>query len=305
MTLPQFAVATGFYTQQEVHEPGFVTLLRGVVKKAQDFCVMKEDLARFWGTIATAPFSNNMVASDIRDPVHRFIHKILAATLIGRHEGDNKVNHHSLFCLMCMVEGQPANLASIFAWSMTRPSRGGRQARLYCGPYITWLAESLAVFADYPAERMHTGPAPTLMELKSFQSAGIVTYDEPPAWAAIVKGPQVQPPPSTVAAEAMQATIPPRYQVPLVRCELPARQYPIREPRPDPLTLKAVYDRVKGLYDYVDDQFGQMRHQMETCQRRLEDGMRVLMDHFQLQPPPSWEAGFEEQWNEGERDDEG
>ncbi|MFS7945401.1 hypothetical protein Hanom_Chr06g00523871 [Helianthus anomalus] len=82
--------------EEEVLEPGFVTLLRGVVKKAQDHCVLKEELVRFWGTIATAPFSNNMVASDIRDPVHRFIHKILASTLIGRPEGDNKVNHHSL-----------------------------------------------------------------------------------------------------------------------------------------------------------------------------------------------------------------
>ncbi|KAJ0796341.1 hypothetical protein HanPI659440_Chr04g0161101 [Helianthus annuus] len=166
-------MATKFYTQQEVQEPGFVSLLRGVVKKQQDFFVLKEDLARFWGTIATSPFSNNMVASDIRDPLHRFMHKILAATLIGRYEGDNKVNHHSLFCLMCMVEGQPTNLASIFAWSMTRPSRGGSKSRLFGGPYITWLAESLGVFVDYLADRMHIGPAPSLMELKSFNRQGL------------------------------------------------------------------------------------------------------------------------------------
>ncbi|KAJ0715161.1 hypothetical protein HanPI659440_Chr13g0497891 [Helianthus annuus] len=53
---------------------------------------MKEDLVRFWSTIATVPYSNNMVASDITVPIYQFIHKILAATLIGRHEGDNKVN---------------------------------------------------------------------------------------------------------------------------------------------------------------------------------------------------------------------
>ncbi|MFS7988850.1 hypothetical protein Hanom_Chr11g01039711 [Helianthus anomalus] len=87
MTLLQFAAATGFYTQQEVEDHGFVSLLRGVVKKRQDHCVLKEDLARFWPTIATSPFSKNMVASDIRDPLYRFVHKILAATLIGRHKG--------------------------------------------------------------------------------------------------------------------------------------------------------------------------------------------------------------------------
>ncbi|MFS7912608.1 hypothetical protein Hanom_Chr02g00131951 [Helianthus anomalus] len=117
---------TGFYTQQEVEDPGFVGLLRGVVKKRQDHCVLKEDLARFWRTIAISPFSNNMVASDIRDPLYRFVHKILAAMLIGMHEGDNKVNRHNLFFLMCMVESRPTNLASVLAWSFVRPKKWER-----------------------------------------------------------------------------------------------------------------------------------------------------------------------------------
>ncbi|KAF5787387.1 hypothetical protein HanRHA438_Chr10g0465051 [Helianthus annuus] len=183
---------------------------------------------------------------------------------------------------------------------MTRPKKGGSKSRLFCGPYITWLADNLVVFVDYPANRMHTGPAPSLMELRSFQQAGIVTYDEPPAWSAIIVGPQVQPSPGSAADAAMQAAIPPRYQVPRVRRELPARLYPIRGSQPDPLTLEVVYDRVDGLYDYVD----QLRHVVETGQRRVEDGMKVLIDHFQLQPPPSWEEGFEEQWNGNGEDDE-
>ncbi|KAJ0456885.1 hypothetical protein HanIR_Chr15g0767541 [Helianthus annuus] len=139
MTLPQFAEATGFYSCQEVESDEFRGLLRYVVKEEKEFCVMAGDLQRFWATIATTPYSSNMVASDIRDQLYRFVHKILAATLIGRYEGD-KVNQHSLFCLMCMVEMRPANLASILAWSLARPKKGGKNARLYGGPYITMLA---------------------------------------------------------------------------------------------------------------------------------------------------------------------
>ncbi|KAM0027970.1 hypothetical protein Hdeb2414_s0019g00546461 [Helianthus debilis subsp. tardiflorus] len=47
MTLPQFAEATRFYTQQEVQDAGFISLLWGVVKKQHDHCVLNEDLARF------------------------------------------------------------------------------------------------------------------------------------------------------------------------------------------------------------------------------------------------------------------
>ncbi|MFS7934607.1 hypothetical protein Hanom_Chr05g00393551 [Helianthus anomalus] len=186
MTLPQVAEATGFYSCQEVESEEFRGLLRQVVKERQDYCVLKKELGRFWRTISISPFSNNMVASDIRDPLYRFVHKILAATLIGRHEGDNKVNQHSLFCLMCMVERRPANLASILAWSLARPKKGGRQSRLYGGPYIMMLAANLGIFADYPAERMHTGAAPSLMELRSFEMARIVTWDDPPAWEAVI-----------------------------------------------------------------------------------------------------------------------
>ncbi|KAJ0552952.1 hypothetical protein HanRHA438_Chr08g0342691 [Helianthus annuus] len=85
MTIPQFAVATGFYTKEEVQAPGFATSQRDVVKKRRQHSVMKDDLVRFWSTIATVPYSNNMVASDITDPIYQFIHKILAATLVSKH----------------------------------------------------------------------------------------------------------------------------------------------------------------------------------------------------------------------------
>ncbi|KAJ0430957.1 hypothetical protein HanRHA438_Chr17g0839181 [Helianthus annuus] len=208
MSLPQFAEATGFYTVQEVESEEFRGLKRQVVKEEHDYCVLKEELARFWRTIAISPFSNNMVASDIRDPVYRFVHKILASTLIGRHEGDNKVNQHSLFCLMCMVERRPANLVSILAWSLVRPKKGGGKARLYGGPYITMLASNLGIFADFPPERMRTGLAPSLMELRSFQMARIVTYDDPPVWSEVLPAP---PSPDPAAKKATHTTIPERY----------------------------------------------------------------------------------------------
>ncbi|KAJ0431186.1 hypothetical protein HanIR_Chr17g0845661 [Helianthus annuus] len=253
MTLPQFAEATGFYSCQEVESEEFRGLLRQVVKERQDFCVLKEELERFWRMIAISPFSNNMVASDIRDPLYRFVHKILEATLIGRHEGDNKVNQHSLFCLMCMVERRPANLASILAWSLVRLKKGGGKSSS-----ITYGAEEL-------------------------QLARIVTWDVPPAWEAVIEGQQVPPPPDSAAVEAMQAAIPQRYHVPLQRHQLPAREYPIRQPRPDPVTLEGLYDRVDRLFEFV-----------EQVRQESRDGMRVIMDRLEVQLPPSWQPPQQE-----------
>ncbi|KAF5800536.1 hypothetical protein HanXRQr2_Chr07g0317071 [Helianthus annuus] len=284
MSLIQFAEATGLYSAEEVGSAEFRSLLRQVMRDPAEACVVKEDLARFWHTIAISPFSSNLVASDIRDPVYRFVHKILCSTLIGKHEGD-KVNQHSLFCLMCMVERRPANLASILAWSLARPKKGGSTARLYGGPYITLLAANLGVFARFPADRMTAGPAPSLVELRSLQLAGIVTFIEPLAWTEVLPAP---PSPDPTAEEAATTTIPERYQVPLQRHQLPAREYPFRQPRSEPLTLEGLYDRVE-----------QVRHEMQL-------GFQGLYDHFQLQLPPALQpqqggpAGGEEEQDSGD-----
>ncbi|KAM0067583.1 hypothetical protein Hdeb2414_s0002g00062981 [Helianthus debilis subsp. tardiflorus] len=253
------------YSAEEVGSDEFRGLLRQVVRDPAEACVLKEDLARFWRTIAISPYSSNLVASDIRDPVYRFVHK---------------VNQHSLFCLMCMVERRPANLASILAWSVARPKKGGGTARLYGGPYITMLAANLGVFTDFPAERMTEGPAPSLVELRSLQLARIVTFIEPLAWTEILSAP---PSPDPTAEEAAHTTIPERYQVPLQRHQLPAREYPFRQPRPEPLTLEGLYNRVE-----------QVRHEMHL-------GFQALYDHFHIQAPPVWQpqqggpAGGEEE----------
>ncbi|KAJ0539513.1 hypothetical protein HanHA300_Chr08g0287191 [Helianthus annuus] len=169
MSMPQFAVATQLYTQEEVQSPAFVSSLRCVFAKQHHHSLLKGDLTRFWSTISTVPFLANLLASDITDPVYRFIHKISTTTLVSRGSGQNKVNQVELFCLMCMVEQRLANVASVLAWSMKRIWRGGPGASIYCGSYVTKLAESLGVFARYEARFMREGPVPCL------QASGILT----------------------------------------------------------------------------------------------------------------------------------
>ncbi|KAJ0716348.1 hypothetical protein HanPI659440_Chr13g0511621 [Helianthus annuus] len=175
--------------------------------------------------------------------------------------------------MMCMIENWPANLASVLAWSMKRTWRGGVGAGIYYGPYVTRIAESLRVFERYPARVMRKGPTSTWVGLKELQGSGIVTLTEPVEWEPIKQGPQVQPPPDTEAAAALQAGVPTRYQRSAHRAELPGRQYPLAQLRPNPLTLEIVYDRIES----------------------LRDGIRAIMDHLQVQPPPSWQPQLEGQ----------
>ncbi|KAL8224280.1 hypothetical protein R6Q57_019755 [Mikania cordata] len=92
MTIPQFAVVSGFYTEEEVMSPRFVSSLRGATKKNRDFCISDVDLSEFWATIADSPLSTSMLESGIRDPILRYVHRVLACTVVGRSSGEEKVN---------------------------------------------------------------------------------------------------------------------------------------------------------------------------------------------------------------------
>ncbi|KAI3821111.1 hypothetical protein L1987_08668 [Smallanthus sonchifolius] len=192
MTMPQFAVATQLYTQAEV-----------------------------LGYYLKCSLLREYVESEIIDPVYRYIHKILTATLVGRGSGENKINQVDLFCLLCMVEQRPANVASIIAWSMKRTWRGGPDAGIYMGPYVTRIAESLGVFDKYEARYLKDRPVTVMMGVRELHYAGILSMHEPPSWESIRAGPHGQPPAGSEAAAAMQSGIPTRYQRPLHRSERP------------------------------------------------------------------------------------
>ncbi|KAF5764011.1 hypothetical protein HanXRQr2_Chr15g0687061 [Helianthus annuus] len=146
---------------------------------------------------------------------------------------------------------------------------------------------------------MHAGATPSLMGLFSFQKAGIITFDEPPAWSAVL--PEIPlPPPGSAADIARQTTIPTCYQVPRTRREFPAHVYPIREPRPDPLTLESLYDRVEQVRQEMRD----VRQEVQDARQEMRDGMQVLLDHLQLPPPPSWQPLEEESADDEQGSDE-
>ncbi|KAI3787378.1 hypothetical protein L1987_41810 [Smallanthus sonchifolius] len=107
---------------------------------------------------------------------------------------------------------RPTNVASIIAWSMKRTWRGGPDAGIYMGPYVTRIAESLGVFDKYEARYLKDGPVTVMMGVRELQYAGILSMHEPPSWEPIRARPQGQPPAGSEAAAAMQSGIPTRYQ---------------------------------------------------------------------------------------------
>ncbi|KAK1411499.1 hypothetical protein QVD17_38048 [Tagetes erecta] len=251
--------------------------------------MVKEDLAGFWRTISNAPWSGNLVNSDIRDPVLRYLHKVLTTTFVGRGSGENKVNWKDLCCLMYMVEKRPMNWASILAMCFHRQRRGGPRSALDMGPYITVIAENLGVFERYRRDLLTVGPPVSVVSIQDLRLMGVLSQYDPVQWAYTREGPQEQPPPDSDAARSMQSAIPSRYQRPLHRSERVAPVHPLREPRPEVLTLDSLYNRMDTgfnfLQGYVSEQIGEVRQTMRESFDRQNQGLTYMMEQMNIRVP--------------------
>ncbi|KAJ0702210.1 hypothetical protein HanPI659440_Chr14g0526781 [Helianthus annuus] len=165
------------------------------------------------------------------------------------------------------------NLATVLADSFSRGRRGGHRAGLAMGTYITRIAENLGVFTRYVPQFLHEGPKTMTFGIRELQQAGIVSWTEPYGWEPIRQGPQVQPPEGHPAEDLMLQVDPTHRQRPPQRHELPAHQYPRRQPPPEPLTLQS-------LSGYVEQRFDRLEHLIEAIQlgqERQDDALRYMM----------------------------
>ncbi|KAJ0791903.1 hypothetical protein HanOQP8_Chr01g0011221 [Helianthus annuus] len=89
MNMARFAIVSGFYTEEEVKQPGFVTSLRGAYTTVRKNSVGGAELRNFWKTISDHPFIVTNLITSVRNPVYRYVLKILSTTLVGRKSGEN------------------------------------------------------------------------------------------------------------------------------------------------------------------------------------------------------------------------
>ncbi|KAJ0670111.1 hypothetical protein HanOQP8_Chr13g0470421 [Helianthus annuus] len=284
MNMARFAVASCFYTDEEVQQPGFATSLRGAYSIDREYSVGAAELLRFWSTISDHPFAVTNLITLVRNPVYRYVSKILSTTLVGRKLGENKANWIEVFILMCRVERREMNLATVLAASFSRGRRGVHRAALSMGPYITRLGLNLGVFDKYNPRFLHEGPKTIIFGMRELQQPGIVSYTEPYGWEAIRQGPQVQPPEGHPAEDVMMQIDPTHRQRPPQRHERPVPQYPHRQPPPEPLTLQS-------LSGYVEQRFDRLEYMIQTGQDRQEGALRYLMSKMSMAIPDFFQPG--------------
>ncbi|KAL8229653.1 hypothetical protein R6Q57_014553 [Mikania cordata] len=232
MSIPQFAIATRFYKDAQS--------LRAVVREPNDLGITERQLGEFWMSIADRAFTSGIVESSIRDPLIRYIHRMVSCTLIGRRAGAEKCNQLDLFCMYSMISHRPANLACILLSSFARVLRGGATTRLDLGPYIGMIATRLGVFNRFPRRFLTVGPETGRYSLDDMRLAGMCAMDDPARWEPARPAPEGPP-----DVEELHRHLPPERQRILHRVESPQQTYPLREPHPPRITLDIVWEELQ------------------------------------------------------------
>ncbi|KAJ0616390.1 hypothetical protein HanRHA438_Chr02g0088541 [Helianthus annuus] len=298
MNVPRFAVVSGLYTEEEVKRPEFASYLRDAYKKRRDCSVGGKELEEFWKTISNRTFGLTNLITSVRNPVYRYVLKILSTTLVGRKSGENKANWIDLFILMCRVQGKEFNLATVLADSFSRGRRGGIRAGLDMGSYITRIATNLGVFDTYLPEFLHEGPTTAMFGLQELQKAGIVSWQKPYGWEPIKEGPHVQTPHVRPAKDASIQTEPSHKQQPPQVHERSVPESQRRHPLPEPLTL--------SFSGYVEQRFDRLEQLIEVLQRsqsRQEDVLHYMMTVQSMRIPDFFRPGQEGQAGVGAQAD--
>ncbi|PPS18568.1 hypothetical protein GOBAR_AA02005 [Gossypium barbadense] len=107
LSIPEFSVTLGLYTEEFEEENELHALSRHI-----HFSPLK-----CWHTLApgTAFYNPSRSKASILPPSLRYLHTILAHTIIGRRESTGIVNTHNAYFLWCMSQGHVIDLAYFIA----------------------------------------------------------------------------------------------------------------------------------------------------------------------------------------------
>ncbi|PPR86182.1 hypothetical protein GOBAR_AA34508 [Gossypium barbadense] len=95
-----------------------------------------------WHTLApsAASYNPSLAKASVLPPSLRYLHAILAHTIIGRRESTGVINTHNAYFLWCMPHGHVIDLAYFIALAIQHQTEQHRKGVISIGPYVTRLA---------------------------------------------------------------------------------------------------------------------------------------------------------------------
>ncbi|KAL8214024.1 hypothetical protein R6Q57_003473 [Mikania cordata] len=142
MSLAKFGNALGLYTEEELTMPIYTM----AIHTADDAVV-----SAWWPRIGDEPFVRAARVTRIRDPLFRYLHRVIASSITGRGMSHEWCTSQDLLFLYCILSGRPCNIAQCLAEYFSTYYHRQERGLIYGGVYVTRLARVNALIDIEPA----------------------------------------------------------------------------------------------------------------------------------------------------------
>ncbi|PPS11306.1 hypothetical protein GOBAR_AA09336 [Gossypium barbadense] len=148
MSVPEFGVALGLYTDEFMEEEDMNALPRNN-HISPSLC---------WKALAplSSTYDPSRSKASAFGPSLHYLHAILAHTLIGRRESTCVVNTHDAYYLWCMANANVTDLAYFIAFATRHQTERHQKGAISIGPYVMRLAKHFGLSTPWPShQRLH------------------------------------------------------------------------------------------------------------------------------------------------------
>ncbi|KAL8218820.1 hypothetical protein R6Q57_022193 [Mikania cordata] len=137
MSLAEFGNALGLYTEEELEMPIYTS----AIHTADDAVV-----SAWWPRIGDEPFVRAARVTRIRDPLIRYLHRVIASSITGRGMSQEWCTSQDLFFLYCILSGRLCNVARCLTEYFSTYCHRQERGLIFDGVYVTRLGDACLLF---------------------------------------------------------------------------------------------------------------------------------------------------------------
>src|SRR5581483_8565632 len=173
LTLTNFAVALGIYTQAEVEAPGFVEYMFASEKRPDDF-----DPRMAWAILESGEYGSNLKVKGLLSSSDRLLHRMLLHAVNARSSSEENVSSYDLWLLdRLSTDDKYPNAPYIVAAQLAKAGGYREGSRMVGGQYVTLLAKHFGVLTDDAIASMTSLGEMGLIDMDQLRGMGVAVVD--------------------------------------------------------------------------------------------------------------------------------
>ncbi|KAJ9558162.1 hypothetical protein OSB04_012776 [Centaurea solstitialis] len=173
LSLVDFALALGIYTQLDVDTPGFEEYMWATAKRPDDF-----DPRLAWAILGDGDYHGNLKVKGFIASTDRLLHRMLIQAVNARSSSEEKVTVQDLWLLEHLsTDDKYPNAPYLIAAQLAKASGYREGSRIVGGQYVTLLAKHFGILTDAVIASMTNLEEMGLIDMDQLRGMGVARVE--------------------------------------------------------------------------------------------------------------------------------